>query len=194
MESLSPECSPFKQRYDSCFNLWFEGYLQPALDSSNISRISSTPSPSSSSSPHIPALSTAALSSATGSSVSDRVRPVTNWSSAFNRRNVQSKPLAQEHLQGGHVPPYAHSPYTPTIPVTTIDTTGKTRAQVKAEEYEMACGQAWREYQSCLKVAIKQNASLSTLLDQAREEHPLHDLVGLRGTAWDPQTPITPVE
>ncbi|EIW67710.1 hypothetical protein TREMEDRAFT_33545, partial [Tremella mesenterica DSM 1558] len=106
--SLSPECSPFKQRYDSCFNLWFEGYLQPALDSSNISRISSTP--------------------------------------------------------------------------------------IKAEEYEMACGQAWREYQSCLKVAIKQNASLSTLLDQAREEHPLHDLVGLRGTAWDPQTPITPVE
>lgn len=28
--SLSPECTPLKLAYDSCFNAWFEGYLQPA--------------------------------------------------------------------------------------------------------------------------------------------------------------------
>ncbi|KAG8852496.1 hypothetical protein FRB96_008684 [Tulasnella sp. 330] len=27
--SLSPECTPLKLEYDSCFNAWFEGYLQP---------------------------------------------------------------------------------------------------------------------------------------------------------------------
>lgn len=30
--SLAEECTPLKKRYDACFNLWFEGYLQPALD------------------------------------------------------------------------------------------------------------------------------------------------------------------
>jgi hypothetical protein len=34
-----------------------------------------------------------------------------------------------------------------------IDTRGKTRAQIKAEEYEKACGGYWRDYQSCLKVS-----------------------------------------
>ncbi|TFK19394.1 hypothetical protein FA15DRAFT_626821 [Coprinopsis marcescibilis] len=30
-ESLSPECTPLKMKYDSCFNSWFEGYLEPAV-------------------------------------------------------------------------------------------------------------------------------------------------------------------
>ncbi|KAG6917486.1 hypothetical protein DXG01_002349 [Tephrocybe rancida] len=29
--SLSPECTPLKLEYDSCFNAWFEGYLEPAV-------------------------------------------------------------------------------------------------------------------------------------------------------------------
>ncbi|TDL24628.1 hypothetical protein BD410DRAFT_767184 [Rickenella mellea] len=29
--SLSPECTPLKQEYDTCFNAWFEGYLQPVV-------------------------------------------------------------------------------------------------------------------------------------------------------------------
>jgi hypothetical protein len=29
--SLSPECTPLKQAYDSCFNAWFAGYLEPTL-------------------------------------------------------------------------------------------------------------------------------------------------------------------
>ncbi|KAF8605271.1 hypothetical protein BDV93DRAFT_438883 [Ceratobasidium sp. AG-I] len=29
-ESLSPECTPLKHAYDTCFNAWFEGYLDPA--------------------------------------------------------------------------------------------------------------------------------------------------------------------
>ncbi|KAF7297990.1 hypothetical protein HMN09_01019900 [Mycena chlorophos] len=30
-DSLAPACTPLKQEYDSCFNLWFEGYLEPTL-------------------------------------------------------------------------------------------------------------------------------------------------------------------
>ena len=33
-QSLSPECTPLKQEYDSCFNSWFEGYLEPAVAAS----------------------------------------------------------------------------------------------------------------------------------------------------------------
>jgi hypothetical protein len=29
--SLSPECTPLKVTYDTCFNAWFEGYLEPAV-------------------------------------------------------------------------------------------------------------------------------------------------------------------
>lgn len=35
--------------------------------------------------------------------------------------------------------------------------------------------------------AIAQNTSLSTLLEQARDEHPLASQEGLSGTAWDPE-------
>ncbi|KAJ9111445.1 hypothetical protein QFC19_001214 [Naganishia cerealis] len=31
MESLSPECTSLKHRYDQCFNAWFEGYLKPIV-------------------------------------------------------------------------------------------------------------------------------------------------------------------
>ncbi|KAH6906640.1 mitochondrial distribution/morphology family 35/apoptosis [Coprinopsis sp. MPI-PUGE-AT-0042] len=33
-ESLSPECTPLKIKYDTCFNSWFEGYLEPAVAAS----------------------------------------------------------------------------------------------------------------------------------------------------------------
>ena len=29
--SLPPECTPLKSKYDTCFNAWFEGYLEPAV-------------------------------------------------------------------------------------------------------------------------------------------------------------------
>lgn len=32
--SLSPECTPLKREYDSCFNSWFEGYLEPLSNAS----------------------------------------------------------------------------------------------------------------------------------------------------------------
>lgn len=32
--SLSDECTPLKREYDSCFNAWFEGYLEPAVAAS----------------------------------------------------------------------------------------------------------------------------------------------------------------
>ena len=33
--SLSDECTPMKREYDSCFNAWFEGYLEPAVIASS---------------------------------------------------------------------------------------------------------------------------------------------------------------
>jgi cytochrome c556 len=44
-------------------------------------------------------------------------------------------------------------------------------------------------YESAADVqkAIAQNTSLSTLLEQARDEHPLASQEGLTGTAWDPE-------
>ncbi|KAI5120610.1 hypothetical protein M0805_008086 [Coniferiporia weirii] len=33
-QSLADECTPLKLAYDSCFNAWFEGYLQPAVTAS----------------------------------------------------------------------------------------------------------------------------------------------------------------
>ncbi|KAI0030590.1 mitochondrial distribution/morphology family 35/apoptosis [Vararia minispora EC-137] len=30
-QSLAPECTSLKLKYDACFNSWFEGYLEPAV-------------------------------------------------------------------------------------------------------------------------------------------------------------------
>ncbi|KXN85187.1 hypothetical protein AN958_11610 [Leucoagaricus sp. SymC.cos] len=32
--SLSEACTPLKHEYDTCFNAWFEGYLEPAVAAS----------------------------------------------------------------------------------------------------------------------------------------------------------------
>jgi TRIAP1/MDM35 family protein len=37
-DSLSPECTPLKSKYDTCFNAWFEGYLEPAVAVSSSER------------------------------------------------------------------------------------------------------------------------------------------------------------
>ncbi|KAK8858793.1 hypothetical protein IAR55_003023 [Kwoniella newhampshirensis] len=187
MESLSPECTPMKHRYDSCFNLWFEGYLQPALDASRANS-SSTPSSSASSSTFVTGSDSAPVANhhhvSTTPSTQQTKRPlITSWANAFPSR-TRAKAPAQISGARTHV---AHTPDYPDeeIDVEPIDTSGKTRAQIKAEEYERACGKAWIEYQACLKKAIAQNESLSTLLEQAREEHPLRSQDGLAGTTWD---------
>lgn len=127
---------------------------------------------------------------------------VTSWANAFPSRartavTVEtdlSEPSQSESPSLRVATPQNTSP---------IDTRGKTRAQIKAEEYERACGEHWREYQDCLKVrsevywtglelmskgAVARNTSLTTLLEQAREEHPLASQEGLGGTAWDKDT------
>ena len=40
--SLSTQCTPLKHAYDQCFNSWFEGYLQPAIEESQPSNASSS--------------------------------------------------------------------------------------------------------------------------------------------------------
>ncbi len=37
--SLSEECTPLKREYDSCFNAWFEGYLEPAVSATPAERL-----------------------------------------------------------------------------------------------------------------------------------------------------------
>ena len=37
--SLSDECTPLKREYDSCFNAWFEGYLEPAVAATPAERL-----------------------------------------------------------------------------------------------------------------------------------------------------------
>ncbi|KAL7420158.1 hypothetical protein Q5752_005124 [Cryptotrichosporon argae] len=196
MQSLAEECTPLKHRYDSCFNLWFEGYLQPALDAAPPSPLPASLSPGGGgvgaggalplsgtvSSP----TSSAGSASASASTLAPAPAPariITNWSSAFRRR----APLVLAS-EGDTAPASAGGAHdgaaAPTL--VSVDTRGKTRAQIKAEEYERSCGAAWNEYQGCLKTAIAKNENLSTLLEQARDDHPLHTMDGLQGTAWDP--------
>lgn len=37
--SLSDACTPLKRSYDSCFNAWFEGYLEPAVSATPAERL-----------------------------------------------------------------------------------------------------------------------------------------------------------
>ena len=37
-DSLSAECTPLKEKYDTCFNAWFEGYLESAVAASSSER------------------------------------------------------------------------------------------------------------------------------------------------------------
>ncbi|ORY30583.1 hypothetical protein BCR39DRAFT_587849 [Naematelia encephala] len=195
MESLSPECTPLKQRYDACFNSWFEGYLQPALDAAqnpSARLFSGKPveskfsSPSGSSSPVISAPPDYPANGRPPPPV--RAQLVTSWSAAFPSRITNPRldvhsPVA---VDGSLSPDFDHGSQTrDAVPV---DTTGQTRAQIKAAEYERACGAAWKAYRSCLGRAIAQNTSLSNLLEQARAEHPLEAEQGLEGTAWDPRS------
>ncbi|KAI9634738.1 uncharacterized protein MKK02DRAFT_37617 [Dioszegia hungarica] len=140
MESLSPECTPLKHRYDSCFNSWFEGYLQPALDAdpSRFTHLNDTPYTP----PSQPV--------AGPSKPLEQRRIVTNWSAAFPARTAAPQPIAPETQPSAPDDPVEAVRHTPYI----ADTKGKSRNQIKAEEYEQRCGSAWRSYQSCLKASL----------------------------------------
>jgi len=106
--SLSAECTPLKLEYDSCFNAWFEGYLEPAIAASSSQQ----------------------------------------QQADYSKR--------------------------------------------KADEFQQKCGKVWENYRACVQVrslmlgihfytevCIEQKAvkaeGLDTLLDQARQEHPLKE-------------------
>ncbi|WVF69991.1 hypothetical protein IAT40_004776 [Kwoniella sp. CBS 6097] len=236
MESLSPECTPLKHRYDSCFNAWFEGYLQPALAasaSSSASAPTSIPSPSAiaftSASPSQAGTTSTSQNTGTtpvgaGSGPAKKTPIITSWANAFpTRYRRKAKPssssssdpnLSSSTSQGGagtqageqeqehhwYDFPFDDTPSEPEYEndlslvgggaaIEMMDP--KIRAKVKAEEYQRNCGKVWEEYQGCLKKSIAQNESLSALLETAREEHPLGNLDGLRGTPWDSKAQFT---
>lgn len=133
--SLSPACTSIKQRYDACFNAWFEGYLQPALDTTSRAR-QPAPGPAD---PGAPAVDVSA---------STPKRIITNWSSAFRRREYPTTATPTDATTD-EAPTFQQVP----TQLPPIDTRGKTRAQIKAEEYDRNCGSAWREYNACLKAS-----------------------------------------
>ena len=165
--SLSSDCTHLKQRYDSCFHSWFEGYLQPALDSSKSSYVFSssdlqeTPSSGSSPSTSIPL-----------ESVSEVAVPrplITSWATAFRQRHPPkglrpdpSVPPAGEGTSGDTVEP--------PMEATPVETAGRTRAQIKAEQYEKGCGEVWKSYQKCLKVTMSFGPCLN-MLTRCAESH-----------------------
>ncbi|OXH40085.1 hypothetical protein J008_01262 [Cryptococcus neoformans] len=189
MQSLSPECTPLKHRYDSCFNLWFEGYLQPALDAT---RSVSYPAPAAS--PSSPQIQPTAIVQQQAEPQKQKRTLITSWANVFPSRRSTTLPQTKSRLpsspagEGTSLPvPDYPDPVYENSQIVNIDTAGKTRAQIKAEEYERACGQLWKNYQGCLVKAIGENESLTQLLEQAREEHPLKGMDKLEGTAWDPK-------
>ena len=165
--SLSPGCTREKQRYDACFNSWFEGYLQPALDSSRSSFAipsyvsQETPSFASSSSTSIPSESIPELA------VHQPL--ITSWASAFRRRYPPSgsrSDLSETPAGEGTRSDAVESP----VEATPVETAGKTRAQIKAAQYEKGCGEVWKTYQKCLKVTMYFGPALDELTGAA-ESH-----------------------
>lgn len=175
--SLSPDCTPLKQRYDTCFNAWFEGYLQPNLAAGGSNSLnqpiyssSSSSSPGSSSSgtqpPNAPSAGVTGIAEQGGQPTPvtvEEVRPgkplITSWSNALRRRAYPTSGDAATGIieDGGIVETEAVAEQKGETGVRTarrpIDTRGKNRAQIKAEEYERDCGDAFRAYQGCLVVS-----------------------------------------
>lgn len=154
--SLSPECTPLKHRYDSCFNLWFEGYLQPALDAT---RSVSYPAPAAS--PSSPQIQPTAIIQQQAEPQKQKRTLITSWANVFPSRRSTTLPQTKSRLPSSSagegtslpVPDYPDPVYEDSQ-IVNIDTAGKTRAQIKAEEYERACGQLWKNYQGCLVVSF----------------------------------------
>ena len=149
--SLSSKCTLLKHRYDDCFNIWFKGYLQPELDASPPSSAFKIHSnvPDHSILPIEAPAANHAHSTPDADIPPHRSHLVTSWAPAFQPRRPP---------QGSNTTPLdAQQPPPPTDEVSPtyktpnpIDTVGKNRAEIKAEEYERACGDSWRSYQSCL--------------------------------------------
>ena len=209
--SLSLECTPLKQVYDSCFNSWFEGYLRPVLDKVGQPASYSSPPPNRDFQERESVPREVTIEEGPTVSSSDPSRPerlLTNWSNAFppsSSARLSSSKDGQGPLPhdtggvGGEVIKEAEP----------IDLAGKTRAQIKALEYERVCGDKWRRYNQCVQVgnecpqasggqpdfwlmqkAIAANSNLSSLLDQARREHPLRDMDHLDGTPWSKERDV----
>ncbi|WWC67769.1 uncharacterized protein I206_101681 [Kwoniella pini CBS 10737] len=226
MESLSPECTPLKHKYDSCFNAWFEGYLQPALSSEyqSSSTVSSdqkcTANISTSTTqidiqniPESSSSSSSSTSTTTNNQNKQRKSIITSWSSSFpstsNKRirnknlnsnlNLNEQPKQEEYSWFNNdnnegeeeEEEFKNNQIGLNKNQIEIDIRGKSKSQIKAEEYQRNCGKFWEDYQGCLKKAIIQNESLSSLLETAREEHPLGNLDGLKGTPWDSNVDFT---
>lgn len=141
-----------KRHYDKCFNSWFEGYLQPALDASHSDPVVENSTPESSDMGRkvkpIPPLSEA------HPPINDdptQLEIRTSWASSIGRRlsiepspkRALDEPLDAVVNMGEGIVQEA-SP---------IEVSGATKAQIKAAEYQRLCGEGWRDYQACLRVS-----------------------------------------
>ena len=177
IRSLDPQCTPLKHRYDSCFNLWFEGYLQPALDvrasTSLQNRLNNADNAAASRVSERRDEPAGPVQSAAPTAASRRPL-VTSWSGAFRARGVSTNAPGSSSTSAP-TPTSQATTYAefPPSAIVSIDRRGKTRSQIKAEEYEAACGGLWRDYQGCLKVrsASRVQARLADSIGRCRAQH-----------------------
>jgi hypothetical protein len=141
--SLSPECTPLKHKYDSCFNAWFEGYLQPAITYS-----ASTSSPNSE-------------SSQASSPAPPPPNPNTHHHHPIKERLFSLVPYDPEvdepelEIEVEDDIEEEEEEEEEEVEEASRDTvlSVQDRAKAKAEEYERNCGGVWKEYRACLQVS-----------------------------------------
>ena len=114
-------------------------------------RALSFPSSASQETPSFGSSSSTSIPSESISEVAVHRPLITSWATAFRRRYPPSgsrSDLSETPAGEGTRSDSVESP----VEATPIETTGKTRAQIKAAQYEKGCGEVWKTYQKCLKV------------------------------------------
>ncbi|KAN0064380.1 hypothetical protein ACQY0O_002577 [Thecaphora frezii] len=145
ISSMSPECTPLKHRYDSCFDKWFTDYL--AIGDAQI--LDQQRQGSGAASSPEPAASTAAP------------RKKKSWFGGSD--------------DGGHEPAAASAPSAPGLFASgggqQADPELERRKRKVMERYDRDCGKLFKEYRGCVKRAATAKG-LDALIEGARAENP----------------------
>ncbi|KAJ9115027.1 hypothetical protein QFC22_005355 [Naganishia vaughanmartiniae] len=209
MESLSPECTNLKHRYDQCFNAWFEGYLKPIVTphaeettpGTDIEEEEEDVTPDLLESfeddeeeefEEEEEQDSSATLSATSGPADNSVNPTV----LADSDDIPDQPLvaAVDAEFSDHIvstpsePKYTAVAQKPvvTIPLTTSSPKEQRSewARAKKEEYDRNCGALWTDYRGCLQRAIDANHPLSALLTQARLENPIENAEAYEGGGY----------
>lgn len=158
-DSLSPECTPLKKDYDTCFNAWFAGYLEPAVrimandKADDPTAAANTAPPSSTHSSSSPSLSFWSSNPPFSSSSSSSSSSSPSSSSSLPPSSIIAPQLTKQELQQQHKQEQAQR-----------EAQKKARreaqaqreqyAKEKAEEFQRRCGPIWEQYRLCTQVCF----------------------------------------